>query len=100
MSVLLQSRVYLSPSELGFADQQINTTSPPQTVTVTNFGTLSSLIITQVNFTGTNAGHFAQTNNCGSPIPPNGTCQIQVTFTPTLVEFDEASLNVTYKGSG
>ena len=98
--VLLQSRVYLSPSELNFGDQQINVTSPPLPVTVTNFGTLTNLIITQVNFTGANATDFAQTNNCGSPVPPEGTCQIQVTFTPSLIGGEFAVLNVTYKGSG
>jgi hypothetical protein len=100
LSLVLQSRVYLSPTQLAFAAQQIHTTSPPQTVTVTNFGTLTPLVITQVNFTGPNAADFAQTNNCGSPIPPEGTCQIQVTFTPSLVGGESAMLNVTSEGSG
>ena len=98
-SVLEQVRVYLTPVDLTFAAQNIGTTSPPQTASLTNFNG-NPLTIESIKITGTNSKDFAQTNDCGSTLPPNGTCQIQVTFSPSLVGQENASLNVTYLGSG
>ena len=99
LSIFEQVRVYLTPVNLDFGTVNIGTTSPPQAASLTNFNG-NPLIITTINITGPNFKDFAQTNNCGSGLPPNGSCQIQVTFTPSLVGQENASLNVTYKGSG
>jgi hypothetical protein len=39
--------------------------------------------ITSIAISGTNASDFTQTNNCGSVLAVNATCQIRVTFSPT-----------------
>jgi FG-GAP-like repeat/Abnormal spindle-like microcephaly-assoc'd, ASPM-SPD-2-Hydin len=70
--------VSLTPSSLTFALQKVNTTSPPQTATLTNTGS-AAVSITSIS----TASPFAQTNNCPSSLDPNDSCQIQVTFTPT-----------------
>jgi phospholipase C len=70
--------VGVAPNKLFFADQALNTTSAPQTITVSNTGT-AALDITSITATE----EFSQTNNCGSSVAPKADCQIQVTFTPT-----------------
>jgi len=99
ISLVVQVRVYLTPVNLDFGTQNIGTTSAPQTATLTNFDA-NALIINSIKITGTNSADFAQTNNCGSGLPPNGSCHIQVTFMPSFAGQESASLNVTYHGSG
>jgi hypothetical protein len=74
--------VTLQPSGLAFGSHTVGTTSPPQTVTVTNYGS-RALTIQSIHITGTDALDFAQTTNCGSTVRAGGTCTINVTFTPT-----------------
>jgi hypothetical protein len=71
-----------SPTSLAFGNQILNTTSPAQVVTITNSSAVT-LTIASVAVTGGNAGDFAQTNTCSTPVPAAGTCTISVTFTPT-----------------
>jgi hypothetical protein len=60
-----------------------------------------------VNVTGTAAfsiqsitasGDFAQTNNCGSSVPGNGSCTINVTFTPTTTGDRAGNLTILHMG--
>jgi hypothetical protein len=70
--------VSLTPSKLTYATQLVNTTSTPQTATLTNTGS------SDVGIISISAGPpFAQTNNCPSTLPGGKSCQIQVTFSPT-----------------
>src|SRR5205823_4069335 len=92
----------LSPSPVpDFGNQSVSTTSAAQVVTLSNpSGT--ALTITSIGFTGANPGDFGQTNNC--PVSPstlaaNGTCTINVTFTPTATGSRSATLNVTDNAS-
>jgi hypothetical protein len=98
LTISVQIPVYFTPTNLDFGELKEGTTSPPQTGSVTNFGT-HNLAISGINITGTNAPDFSQTNNCGTSLPPKGTCKIQVTFTPSLVGPESASLNFSYKGA-
>jgi Abnormal spindle-like microcephaly-assoc'd, ASPM-SPD-2-Hydin len=89
--------VSLSPTSLAFGNQTTNTTSPAQSVTVTNSGT-APLTISSIGITGTNTGDFGQTTTC--PLSPstlavNGTCTISVTFTPTTTGSRTASVTIT-----
>ncbi len=70
--------VSLSPFSLTFSSQPVGTTSPAQTVTLTDTGS-ATLSITAI----ATDGDFAQTNNCGSSVTAGGTCSVNVTFTPT-----------------
>jgi surface antigen/6-phosphogluconolactonase (cycloisomerase 2 family) len=38
--------------------------------------------VTGISITGKDAVDFTQTNTCGSSIPPSGSCEVTVTFTP------------------
>ncbi|HET6178188.1 MAG TPA: choice-of-anchor D domain-containing protein [Candidatus Sulfotelmatobacter sp.] len=84
--------VSLSPSGLSFPNQNVGTTSASQPVTLTNNQSVA-LNITNVAATG----DFAESDNCvsSSPIAPNGTCIMHVTFTPTAAGTRTGSLNIT-----
>jgi hypothetical protein len=66
----------LSPGSLFFS-AGIGTTSPPQTVTLTNVGN-RALTISGISTTG----DFAETNSCPSTLASTASCAISVTFTP------------------
>jgi hypothetical protein len=90
--------VSLSTNGVDFATQAIGTTSAPQTVTLHNTGN-ASLSIQTVAGTGANAGDFAITNSStctnGSSVAINGSCTIQVTFTPTGNGERSATIGIT-----
>jgi len=88
----------ISPSSLTFTAQEIGTTSAPQTMTLTNTGSLDLTILSIVA-----SGDFAPTNNC--PVSPatlaaNATCTISVTFTPTAVGTRSGSVIMTDNAPG
>lgn len=83
----------LSPTSLSFGSQVVNTTSVAKKVTLTSSGT-TSLTFTGITFTGANPGDFAQTNNCPSTLNVGSKCTINVTFTPSTVGAESATLNV------
>ncbi|MDR3748207.1 MAG: choice-of-anchor D domain-containing protein [Acidobacteriota bacterium] len=43
---------------------------------------------------------YSQTNNCGSSLPANGSCTINVVFTPTTTGTGTGTLTVTDEGPG
>src|SRR5437868_4869362 len=94
--------VSLNPTSLSFGNQQVNTTSTAQTVTLTNSGN-ADLTISSIGLTGTNAGDFAQTNTCpssSSTLAAGANCTISVTFTPTATGTRSASVSITDNASG
>lgn len=72
--------VSLTPSPLGFGNQVVATTSPPQVLTLQNVGT-ATLNIASIAA----SGDFAQTNTCAATLAPAASCTISVTFTPTAL---------------
>ena len=87
--------VSVAPNTLSFPSQFVGSTSTGQTVTLTNPGPLS-LQISRIATTG----DFAETNNCGNVIGPNGTCTVTVTFTPSASGNRTGTLTVTDNASG
>jgi Beta-propeller repeat/Abnormal spindle-like microcephaly-assoc'd, ASPM-SPD-2-Hydin len=92
--------VSLSTSTLSFGDQAIGTTSPPQSVTLTNTGN------TQLNFsssriTGNRSAFSETTNYCETSIAPKASCTITVTFSPTEpTGIDKARITIIDDGGG
>jgi len=72
------SAANFSPTRLTFPSQPVGTTSLPLSVAISVSGagdfSIQSITIT---------GDFAQTNTCGTSVPANGSCTINVTFTPS-----------------
>ena len=90
----------LSPTSLSFVAQRLGTTSPGQSVTLTNTGTLA-LPVTRIALGGTTPGQFSQINDCGSSVAVGTDCTITVTFRPTSTGAKSASLSVaTGDGAG
>jgi len=86
--------VSLTPSKLAFATRQLNTTSAPQTATLTNTGS-EAVTISGIS----TALPFSQTNNCPASLPVGKNCQIQVTFEPTTIGLANGTLSVTDNAS-
>ena len=82
------SAISFSPPALTFS-QNVNTTSPPQTITVTNFGgsPINGLSIAT-------SGVFSQTNNCPSILVAATTCTVTVWFAPSAAGSVTGLLNV------
>jgi hypothetical protein len=81
----------LSPLALSFAQQQIGTTSPAQTVTLTNSGGVPLTLIAA----SVSPGDFAVVNACGNSLAAHATCALNVTFSPTATGTRTATLTVT-----
>jgi Abnormal spindle-like microcephaly-assoc'd, ASPM-SPD-2-Hydin len=97
---LLQGTVLtLAPRALAFGNQPINTTSAAKSVTMTNTSP-KAVAITNIALTGTAAGQFASTNNCGKSLAGHATCTIKVTFKPTTKGAKSEFLNVNGGGGG
>jgi hypothetical protein len=54
----------------------------------------------QIAVTGTNFGDFVETTTCGSSVPANTSCEIDVRFRPTATGQRTASLKVRHNGGG
>ncbi|HUI42984.1 MAG TPA: choice-of-anchor D domain-containing protein [Terriglobia bacterium] len=91
--------VTFSPTSLSFGDQNVNTTSPAQAVTLTNSGT-ADLSISGITVTGTNSSDFPQTNTCLSLVPAGGNCTITVNFKPSAGGARSASISVADNAAG
>jgi len=82
--------VSLTPTSLSFPTQPVGTSSASESVTLTNSGA-AALAISSI----TASGNFSQTNNCGSSVAVNGSCTINVVFTPTQTGQLTGTLTIT-----
>src|SRR2546430_5673162 len=94
----------LSPTSLSFSKQNVNTTSPPKTVTLSNTGNVA-LTVNSITLTGANANNSALTSasTCplsGGTVAAQGNCTIVVTFTPTSRGGKTAAISVADNASG
>lgn len=93
----IQGYASMSPSSLTFAAQQLATSSGVHTVTVTNTGT-NTLTLSGVGISA-GATDYAQSNNCAA-VPVNGTCTVNVTFTPAATGTRTGTLAFAHDGGG
>ena len=96
--VSILSGIALNPAGLVFPAQSLNTTSAPETVTLTNGD--STLTNLSVVLGGTNAGDFAETTTCAAPLAPGATCTITATFSPTATGVRKAIITLTDSAPG
>lgn len=85
----------LAPTAMTFEPQLLNTTSGAQFVFLSNTGT------GPLTFSGSGiaaSGDFSQTNNCGSALAQGTSCEITVTFTPTVTGSRTGNLSVSGNG--
>jgi hypothetical protein len=83
------------PSSLSFGNQNLNSTSSTQTVTVSHTGS-SSLIIYSSIIGGADGQDFQEWVNCGynAALGPGVTCPIVVAFTPTAIGPRNATITI------
>ncbi len=67
-----------SVPNLSFGSETVGVPSSAQAVTLTNTGN-GTLTINNISA----SGDYSQTNNCTAPLAPNGSCSVNVTFTPS-----------------
>lgn len=89
------------PTTVNFPSLSQGTTSPAQSITVTNSGTAPATI-TAIALAGGNLSDFsAPSGNClGAPLLPNTSCVVNEIFTPSAVGVRQASLIFTDNASG
>jgi uncharacterized protein YjdB len=93
-SLLCAQSVTVTPSSLSFGSQAISTASAAKTVTLKN-GQSTALTITSIAA----SGDYSQTNTCGASLAAGAKCTVSVTFTPSVLGSDDASLTVTDSAS-
>ncbi len=80
----------LAPLSLTFAQQQLNTTSAAQQVTLTNAGDVALTLIS-----ASISGDFSVVNACGTSLAAHSTCAFSVSFTPTATGARSGTLTVS-----
>ena len=85
----------LSSTSLNFATQLVGTTSSPQPVQLTNYGS-TMLSIAGIAVTA----NFGETDNCGSSLAAGAGCTINVTFKPGGINSVLGTLSVTDNAPG
>jgi len=81
----------VAPGSLSFAQQQLNTASATQQVTITNAGDVPLTLIS----VGVSAGDFTVVNGCGTSLAGHAACVLTVGFVPTAVGVRTATLTFT-----
>src|SRR5438128_2522041 len=89
----------LSAMRSPFGNQRVGTTSPAQTVTLTNSGG-APLNLTSISIVGAQAADFAFAagNTCptgASSVAPGASCTISISFTPAATGARAATVNIT-----
>src|SRR5207245_7713386 len=91
------------PTNLAFGDQRLSTTSPAQTVTLTNSGT-ATLSITNTTHVSSNPADFAiaagTTCTNGATVVASASCVLNLTFTPTAASARTATVTITDDAAG
>lgn len=99
LTVWLQNLIptlYLFTSSLTFKMQTVGTTSPPQTVRLTNHATSTA----SISSIATDQTDFGETNDCGPSLAIMASCTVSVTFGPREIETLTGKLAVNYSLNG
>jgi hypothetical protein len=90
---------FMPSSGLSFGNQTVNQTSQAQTLTITNSAAAGSqnLVVGQPTATD---GEFVILNNTCGTVTPQGSCTMQVTFTPNAAGSHIATLSIPDNAPG
>lgn len=80
----------LSVTSLAFSDEAAGTTSPAQTISLSNSGTGALNIVSIAA-----SAEFAETHTCGSTLASGANCVISITFSPQAMGVLTGTLSVT-----
>lgn len=89
--------ISVSPSSYSFGSVKTGTSSPAQTITISNTGTANFKLFS-LSLTGSSVSEFRiGSDGCsGKTIAPQSNCTAQVTFNPATVGAKSAILNIAY----
>lgn len=79
----------VSPTGLSFSKEEVTNSSPAQAVTLTAGAIVVQNLLIQAS------NDFTETNNCGARLPAFSTCQIHVSFAPTVAGRRNGTLTIT-----
>jgi hypothetical protein len=89
----------LTPPTLDFGTTGVNVPTAPQTFTVTNTGgnATGALTVIKKDSTSSTGGgtQFTSTTTCGAALAPGATCNIVVTYAPTIAGNASATFSVS-----
>jgi hypothetical protein len=88
-----------SPGSLAFPAEPMGTTTPAQTVTMSNTGG-AVLNISLITFGGANFSDFKGDMTCGKTLAPGTNCTASITFTPTAQGNRAAVLSISDDEAG
>ncbi len=83
----------IDPTSLDFGLQQVGTMGPARFATITNDGDVT-LSIGSLAVNGANPTDFSATLLCGGSVPPGGSCDVRLQFSPTAVRNRNAILTI------
>jgi len=84
------SAASVSTNSLNYGGQNVGTSSAPQTVTVTNLGSVALSVSNVAISSG-----WTQSNDCLPSIPANSSCTVLVSFQPTVLGPQNGTLTFT-----
>lgn len=87
----------LSPTSLAFGSEPIGQPTAPQTITLVN---VSAAAVNLTAFTTTPADYSISNNTCGSPLPAQTSCSLDISFDPIKTGARNGKLNITNNGGG
>jgi List-Bact-rpt repeat protein len=89
------SSLVIAPSGINFGTVQNGTSSPTQSIAISNSGT-TAVTIGSISIGGTNAADFSTTNSafCNGALQSGGTCVLPVMFSPSTTVLENATLTI------
>jgi Kelch motif/Galactose oxidase, central domain/IPT/TIG domain len=90
--------VSISPGSLSFGAQEVGSTGPAQTVTVSNVGT-ADLHVSGIAVSGADPSDFLGQGTCGL-VAPGNSCSVAVRFAPTGIDLRQATVGVADDAPG
>ncbi len=87
-----------SPATLDFGNQIVNTSSAPQSITVTNISSTDTVVLSSIAVFG--SPFLIQPSSCLSPVAPGMSCTIPFIFTPGTVQAFSATVTIQVQASG
>ena len=87
--------VELSPTSLSFGNLDEGVSSAAKSITVTNY---QKVTLTEITVSTTSTD-YTQTNTCDTSLAAGKTCKITVTFKPSIIGADDATLSISDSAS-
>jgi 6-phosphogluconolactonase (cycloisomerase 2 family) len=89
----------LFPASADLGQATVGQPSATRIISVANTGD-QTLSLSGITITGPNAPDFSQASTCATPLAPNANCSISISFVPSVVGSETATLNIADNAPG